>query len=327
MIFILFIGIVFLTFPVFSNSNVPNDFEETIEKVEEKSNMSREREDIKIKNSSAIVNTDNEKIEIDKELDGFEINIDSESSMKEFSVEISNSAIDEVYIYDDAIIGADEEEEFKEVTEFFDGGFRKSFVIETIDSPEEYVCDFTIPSGYHFQFATDPFGEKDGSIELVDNYNNPVMALMLPWAKDSKGKDVQTEYIIINETIIQKVYHKNAQYSYPIIADPTTQYNNWFKGTTWTKKSGGYSLSVKPSKSLITSMNAKKGCMIASVTNTSWNTLYNQHKNSKYWKNTQGMKDQYKCHAFNAQNKSVWNLDTWRPNVGYTKTVLTLCNP
>jgi Protein of unknown function (DUF2599) len=39
-------------------------------------------------------------------------------------------------------------------------------------------------------------------------------------------------------------------------------------------------------------------------------------------------RDQLLCHAFNVGPlKSPWNLDSWRPDVGYPATVLALCNP
>ena len=42
-----------------------------------------------------------------------------------------------------------------------------------------------------------------------------------------------------------------------------------------------------------------------------------------YW----SMYDQYTCHAVYATFKSVWNLEPWRPNVGYDNTKLKSCNP
>jgi hypothetical protein len=37
--------------------------------------------------------------------------------------------------------------------------------------------------------------------------------------------------------------------------------------------------------------------------------------------------DQLRCHAAFAPRKPEWNLETWRPAVGYLKTVLHECNP
>jgi hypothetical protein len=37
--------------------------------------------------------------------------------------------------------------------------------------------------------------------------------------------------------------------------------------------------------------------------------------------------NQLRCHATFASNKPVWDLEAWRPNVGYADTVLHACNP
>jgi hypothetical protein len=37
--------------------------------------------------------------------------------------------------------------------------------------------------------------------------------------------------------------------------------------------------------------------------------------------------NQLRCHAVFAAAKPTWDLETWRPDVGFTKTVLAECNP
>lgn len=37
--------------------------------------------------------------------------------------------------------------------------------------------------------------------------------------------------------------------------------------------------------------------------------------------------NQLKCHAEFAATKPRWNLEAWRPDVGYARTVAALCNP
>lgn len=39
------------------------------------------------------------------------------------------------------------------------------------------------------------------------------------------------------------------------------------------------------------------------------------------------MGDQYWCHTTFARSKDNWNLEPWRPDVGYLATVLAQCNP
>lgn len=41
----------------------------------------------------------------------------------------------------------------------------------------------------------------------------------------------------------------------------------------------------------------------------------------------QKYRDQLVCHVANAWEKRPWNLESWRPNVGYEATVAAFCNP
>lgn len=271
------------------------------------------------------IENQNEQIRVTKDYSKLLIDITPESNEDSFTLVLENR-IEDARVVEDSIIGSTDSRNV-EIVDLFDGGFRKHFIINNRNEDELYECGIIPPNGYKFRFSLDGNNEEDGSVELINEDGDPVIAIYTPWAKDSSGAGVETYYVIENNRLYQKIVHKNMNYSYPIIADPTAQYNKWFSGTKWVNNSNGWTLSVAHSSALINEMNAKKGSMIASVTNTSWNTLYNQHKGSSHWKNTQGMKDQYKCHAFNAQTKSRWNLDTWRPNVGYTKTVLKACNP
>ncbi|MCX7537857.1 DUF2599 domain-containing protein [Corynebacterium sp. P5875] len=42
---------------------------------------------------------------------------------------------------------------------------------------------------------------------------------------------------------------------------------------------------------------------------------------------TNSMKNQLSCHVSNAPGKDPWNLESWRPDVGYSATVQAACNP
>lgn len=48
---------------------------------------------------------------------------------------------------------------------------------------------------------------------------------------------------------------------------------------------------------------------------------------SPYWTNNRGMINQLVCHLANAREKPEWNLEPFRPYVGYTDTVKAGCNP
>lgn len=47
---------------------------------------------------------------------------------------------------------------------------------------------------------------------------------------------------------------------------------------------------------------------------------------SPYWSNTRGMINQLTCHLAIARDKQEWNLDPWRPYVGYSNTAAAGCN-
>jgi hypothetical protein len=40
-----------------------------------------------------------------------------------------------------------------------------------------------------------------------------------------------------------------------------------------------------------------------------------------------GMYNQLACHALGAPDKATWNLEPWRPDVGFLATVTAACNP
>jgi hypothetical protein len=42
---------------------------------------------------------------------------------------------------------------------------------------------------------------------------------------------------------------------------------------------------------------------------------------------TDSLRNQLRCHAAFAPHKPAWNLEAWRPDVGYGSTVLHACNP
>lgn len=52
-----------------------------------------------------------------------------------------------------------------------------------------------------------------------------------------------------------------------------------------------------------------------------------KYAGSPYWTNTRGMINQLTCHLAIARKKVQWDLDPWRPYVGYAATVVAGCNP
>jgi hypothetical protein len=48
---------------------------------------------------------------------------------------------------------------------------------------------------------------------------------------------------------------------------------------------------------------------------------------NEHWSNNRGMINQLTCHLYAAREKPEWNLEPWRPYVGYDKTLAAGCNP
>lgn len=57
-----------------------------------------------------------------------------------------------------------------------------------------------------------------------------------------------------------------------------------------------------------------------------WDELTRDYSNSRYWENTHGLRHQLICHLAIARDKPQWNLEPWRPDVGYAKTLEASCN-
>lgn len=92
-----------------------------------------------------------------------------------------------------------------------DGAFRALFHIPTKDSPRDY------------QFEVDAAFEliplEDGGITVRTAAGDLAGTIAPPWAVDSNGVSVPTEYIISGNTVVQRVY-PSVSTAYPVVADP-----------------------------------------------------------------------------------------------------------
>jgi hypothetical protein len=185
-------------------------------------------------------------------------------------------------------------------------------------TPEEFVVTFDLPEGSYMEFAYDENGIMDGSVLAYDSEGNILLSFNVPWAKDAKGKTVETYFTIEGTSIIQTVKHKNQEVDYPIVADPT-YISDYFISSGWRYVSNkGYALDMVPYAFL-------RGGSVANRT-ASYNKLYQTYSGSK-WPSNDSMKHQYICHYEWAPNEYEWNIENWRPDVGYASTVLNACNP
>lgn len=85
-------------------------------------------------------------------------------------------------------------------------------------------------------------------------------------------------------------------------------YYKYFKSCSWIERDGAWSLSITPTDYLRMSFSSE-------VAESAYLALYDVHKNDKLWNNTSSMKEQFKCHFWNAKPKSTWNIEPWRTSI------------
>jgi len=86
------------------------------------------------------------------------------------------------------------------------------------------------PEAYRFQIGGDvaTLGlNADGSVSMFDARGDQIALVAAPWAIDASGRPVPTHYAIEGTTLIQVVRHREGDYTYGIVADPTIV-NHWW---------------------------------------------------------------------------------------------------
>ncbi|WP_186321521.1 DUF2599 domain-containing protein [Bacillus sp. FJAT-22090] len=100
--------------------------------------------------------------------------------------------------------------------------------------------------------------------------------------------------------------------------------SNYFSDTAFINRSGIDTLSLIPKSSLTLTDNLA----IANVKKIdAWDKIFTTYSNNEKWANTESLENQFACHYDFAKKKDSWNLEPYRPNVGYFATVLAACNP
>jgi len=180
-------------------------------------------------------------------------------------------------------------------------------IIESPAAPTSYAYDYS--GGARLEQLS------DGGVVLVDANGDLVASIAQPWARDAHGEPIATRYAVKGNTLTQFVEH-GAGSAYPIVADPTTLgSNSFFTKVVQNSGSQGTYVSVYPAQIKWTAY--------------SGDTIYANYRAivpASYEGNK--WRDQLVCHAVNVGIwKSPWNLDSWRPDVGYARTVVAACNP
>ncbi|WP_449259516.1 DUF2599 domain-containing protein [Corynebacterium durum] len=235
-------------------------------------------------------------------------------------------------------------------------GVRISTVIKSAEADTEYIHQLKLPDGAKVMKASEyPLSAEDAEkakaseavarqeqgaatanptvdpIIIVDKNNKFLSVFAEAWAKDANGKEIPTSYEIRDGALVQKVDHKQQGVQYPVVADP---YGIWslIDSAKWVEdeKGKGWVLAVSPTL-VGRSINILTSNYSYLVGVVGWEELYEKYgdKGRGIKANIGSMRNQYICHQEWAFLKpfSTWNLEEWRAEVSYEKTVDAKCNP
>lgn len=201
----------------------------------------------------------------------------------------------------------------------FDQGVRIHVLLRSALANSEYAYPVDLPIGGTIQILA------NGGLLVVAADNSLIGVFAPPWAKDSDGVSVPTRYEVRGNRIVQIVEHTYGQFKYPVVADPYFGLM-LIDHATWVYHSpDGWTFEVTPTA--WARINA--GSLLAGW--AGWDELYARYSCCGLNTNLNGMRDQYICHqqivAVTNPGKATWNIDEWRPDVGYLQTVNSSCNP
>ncbi|MGO4860156.1 DUF2599 domain-containing protein [Arthrobacter sp. 2MCAF14] len=200
----------------------------------------------------------------------------------------------------------------------FDGGARIATVITSDAGAEVFDYPVSLPEGGSLKLV------PEGGALAIDGAGSLMAAFAPAWAKDASGREVKTSYEVRGSTLRQVVKHHGRGFSYPIVADPYYGID-LIDHASWSRQADGWIFEVTPTGWA----RAFPGSYW--VGTYDWDELYTKYRYAGLNTNLNGMRDQLICHqeyvAIRTPNKATWNLDEWRPDVGYWDTVLSNCNP
>ncbi len=196
----------------------------------------------------------------------------------------------------------------------FEHGVRIQTVLHDASAPTEYTYRVALPPGGSIV-------AKDGALMFTDKDGWPLGMVDPPWAFDSRHRPVPTHFEVRGSEFTQVIAHRRPDVEYPVVADPWLGFDlidraNWWRATS------GWILVVRPT----TAARTFNG-WFPSV--AGWNELYDKWKDHGLDTNLGSMRNQYICHQQFSWfgGGPTWDLEEWRPDVGYASTVAAECNP
>ncbi len=201
----------------------------------------------------------------------------------------------------------------------FQQGVRIHVVLRSRAAVSQYSYPVAVPAGGQLVALA------DGGLNVLGPHHTLIGGFAAPWARDRNGVEVPTHFEIRSNTVVQVVDHTLGNFTYPVVADPWLGIN-LIDHATWVYHSGfGWTFEVTPTWWA----RANAGGYFIGVAD--WDELYGRYKNRGLNTNLNGMRDQLICHqqvvAIRDPGKPTWNIDEWRPDVGYLQTVNASCNP
>ena len=219
-----------------------------------------------------------------------------------------------------------------QIAECTENQFEEEEVIISCE-PKKYTCILNkdtfkykihIPDDGHLEYVRDEENENDQAVLIYDSNQ-----LLVGYIENiiPANNNISVELSLEDNVVTQ-------HYTYPriknfaisdedmavginIVATQAEKFSTYFTEGKWITRSGQVSLSLY--LRIILESVAQR--------NAAWSTVNFVFNGSANWKNTTGMKDQFMCHSYFAKSKNPWNLEPWRPNVGYAQTVAKGCNP
>jgi hypothetical protein len=165
----------------------------------------------------------------------------------------------------------------------------------------------------------------DGSLTILDAAGTPLGGLAAPQATDDAGAGGSSVFLVVAPTRAEVHVRAGGATSSGGPQDTAGAPRTWtvttwlgaqgVRSATWGEREGGRSLAVDPTPW------ARQSGTVGEA--TAWAQLVAAEPEA----GTTTMRDQFDCHALGATDKKTWNLEPWRPDVGFLATAAARCNP
>lgn len=200
----------------------------------------------------------------------------------------------------------------------------KEHTVFSVKNDQTFKYKLHIPDNCYYEYVEDDQNENDQAILIYDTNNLLIGYIenLIPDNDDISVKlsikdNILTQYYSYSSKDLLSTLNTDTKSGINIVATQAEKFSTYFTDGKWITRSNQISLSLY--RRIILETVAQR--------NAAWSTVNFRFNSSSNWKNTTGMKDQFMCHSYFAKSKNPWNLEPWRPNVGYAQTVSSGCNP